>query len=130
MKIINQHLSVNPTTELLLCFDVSKDTLNLFSQYDHDGRAFRIEAEIANATEAIEHVLTRCTGVAEEAGLDTLRVLAEPTGSYEQKLLKTARRLRHKTALISPEHVAQLKKVESKNTRRKFKRRSSNLDSL
>jgi len=116
MKITPQHHSVNPTNELLLCFDVSKATLNLFSQYQANGRAFRIEDEFANATDAIEHVLARCEGIAEEARLSALRVLAESTGGYEQKLLKTARRLGHKTALISPEHVAQLKKVESNDT--------------
>ena len=116
MKITPQHHSVNPTGELLLCFDVSKATLNLFSQYQANGSTFRIEDEIANATDAIEHVLARCEGIAEEVSLSALRVLAESTGGYEQKLLKTARRLGHKTALISPEHVAQLKKVESNDT--------------
>lgn len=116
MKITPQTHRVNPTDELLLCFDVSKATLNLFSRYQANGRAFRIEDEIANQTDAIEHVLARCEGIADEAGLSALRVLAEPTGGYEQKLLKTARRLGHKTALISPEHVAQLKKVESNDT--------------
>ena len=43
-------------------------------------------------------------------------MLAEPTGGYEQKLFKTALRLGHQTALISPEHVAQLKKVEINDT--------------
>lgn len=116
MKITPQHHRVNPTSELLLCVDVSKGTLNLFSQYVRDGRTFRLEDEIPNATGAIEHVLGRCRGIADEAGLCGLRVLAEPTGGYEQKLLKTARRLGHRTALISPEHVAQLKKVETNDT--------------
>ncbi len=116
MKITHHHHSVNPADELLLCFDVSKDTLNLFSQYECNGCTFRLEDQIANRTDAIEHVLTRCTDIADEADLAAVRVLAEATGGYEQKLLKTARRLGHKTALISPEHVAQFKKVESNDT--------------
>lgn len=116
MKITPQHLSVNPDDELLLCFDVSKSTLNLFSQYVCNGRAFRIEDEIPNTTATIEHVLARAAGLAEEAGLAAVRVLAESTGGFERKLLDTARRLGHKTALISPEHVVQLKKVESNDT--------------
>lgn len=116
MKIITQHQSVNPSDELLLCFDISKKTLNLFSRYARHGRAFRIEDEIPNATDDIEHVLRRCAGIADEAGLTALRVLAESTGGYERTLLQTAGRLGHKTALISPEHVAQLKKVESNDT--------------
>lgn len=116
MKITPQHHSVNPADELLLCFDVSKSTLNLFSQYACNGRAFRMEDEIPNTTATIEHVLTRAAAVAEEAGLSAVRVLAESTGGFERKLLDTARRLGHKTALISPEHVVQLKKVESNDT--------------
>lgn len=116
MKIRPQHQSVNPHDELLLCFDVSKRSLNLFSQYTREGSTFRLEDEIPNATGAIEHALTRCEDIADEAELSALRVLAEPTGGYEQKLLKTARRLGHKTALVSPEHVAGLKKVESNDT--------------
>lgn len=100
MKISTHNRTVNPDAELLLCFDVSKRTLNLFSHYTHDGRIFRIEDEIPNATKAIEHLLCRCRDIADEAGLAVLRVLAEPTGGYEQKLLKTARRLGHSTALI------------------------------
>lgn len=116
MKITTQHHTVKPTDELLLCFDVSKATLNLFTQYQSNGSTFRIEDEVANRTDAIEHVLSRCQDIAQEADLPALRVLAESTGGYEQKLLKTARRLGYKTALISPEHVAQFKKVESNDT--------------
>jgi transposase len=116
MKISAHTHTVNPTDELLLCFDVAKAKLNLFSQYASGGRTVRIEDEFANRTDAIEHVLARCRGIADEAGLSGLRVLAESTGGYEQKLLKTARRLGHQTALISPEHVAQLKKVETNDT--------------
>lgn len=116
MKITTTALNVNPSTELLLCFDVSKTRLNLFTRYEQGERLVRIEDEIANRTDAIEHILTRCEEVAEEAGRQHLRVLAEATGGYERKLLQTARRLGHRTARISGEHVAGLKKVESNDT--------------
>ncbi len=116
MKITTTAHNVNPSTELLLCFDVSKARLNLFTRYEQSGRLVRIEDEIDNRTDAIEHVLTRCTDLAEEAGREHLRVLAEATGGYERKLMQTARRLGHLTARINPEHVAGLKKVESNDT--------------
>lgn len=116
MKITSHARTVNSADELLLCVDVSKATLNLFSQYDAGGGCVRLKDEIPNQTDAIEHVLFRCHDLAKEAGLGGLRVLAEPTGGYEQKLLQTARRLGHRTALISPEHVAGLKAVESNDT--------------
>lgn len=117
MKIITQRQTINPTDELLLCVDVSKAKLNLFSRFDQNGHTVRLEDEIANATDAIEHALRRCSDIAQEAGLSGgLRVLAESTGGYERKLLQTARRLGYKTALINPEHVAGLKTVESNDT--------------
>lgn len=116
MKITTTAHNVNPSTELLLCFDVSKDHLNLFTRYEQGGRLVRVEDEIDNATDAIEHVLSRCEDVAEEAGRERLRVLCEATGGYERKLMRTAQRLGHRTARINPEHVAGLKKVESNDT--------------
>lgn len=116
MKISAQHIDVNPSHELLACFDVSKASLNLFTRFEQADRIYCIEDEIANSTNAIEHILSRLNGIADEAGLQHLRILCEPTGGYEQKLLLTARRLGHHTALISSEHVAQLKKVESNDT--------------
>ena len=86
MKISTHAHRVNPDVELILCFDVSKATLNLFSQYTHAGRTVRIEDEIANRTDAIEHVLSRCRSIADEAGLSGLRVLAEATGRAEAAL--------------------------------------------
>jgi transposase len=109
MKISAQPLHVNPQHELLACFDVSRKVLNLFTRFERADRTYFIEDEIANSTDAIEHILTRLSGIAVEADLEHLRVLCEPTGGYEQKLLRTAERLGHHTALISSEHVAGLK---------------------
>lgn len=116
MKISAENLHVNLHHELLACFDVSRRSLNLFTRFEQADRTYRIEDEIANSTDAIEHILTRLSGIVAEADLEHLRVLCEPTGGYEQKLLRTAQRLGHYTALISSEHVAQLKKVESNDT--------------
>lgn len=116
MKISAQHRRVNPQRELLACFDVSRQCLNLFTRFERADRTYCIEDEIPNSTNAIEHILTRLSDVAAEADLEHLRVLCEPTGGYEQKLLRTATRLGYQTALISSEHVAGLKQVESNDT--------------
>lgn len=120
LKIEHTPQTVNPSDELLCCFDVSKASLSLFAQYRPEAQAesdtCRIEEEIPNQTGAIERLLARLEGLAEEANLEGLLVLAEPTGGFEQKLLQTARRLGHETGLISPEHVSKLKTVESNDT--------------
>lgn len=121
LKIEHSVSTVNTTSRLTCCFDVSKRSLSLYAECQSEQppsglRACRIEDEIPNATAAIEPLLGRLAGLAGEAGLDGLTVLAEATGGYEHKLLETARRLGHQTALISPEHVSKLKAVESNDT--------------
>jgi len=118
LKIEHSAAPVNPTAQLICCFDVSKRSL--FAEHRTEAPAgasiCRVEDEIPNRTGAIELLLGRLASLAREAGLDGLTVCAEATGGYERKLLETARRLGHQTALISPEHVAKLKSVESNDT--------------
>ncbi len=121
MKILLPTHSVKPTDYLLLCVDVAKDHLDLFTQYadqnrDRPARQRHAQHRIANTTVAIEAALTHYEHLAHQARLDGLAVICEASGGYEQKLLRTARRLGHHTALVSPEHVAQLRKVESNDT--------------
>ena len=116
LKITPTGQTVNSSARLTCCFDVSKRSLSLYAEYQADASSCRVEDEIPNRTGAIEPLLGRLAGLAREAGLDGLTVCAEATGGYERKLLDTARRLGHQTALISPEHVAKLKAVESNDT--------------
>lgn len=116
MKITTLTRRVNPQRELLVCFDVSKATLNLFCQYPQEDGAVRLEDELPNATGAIEAALRHLQELAQRAGFEAVRVLCESTGGYERALLKTARRLGCRTALVNPEHVCRLKKVESNDT--------------
>lgn len=103
LKIEHLTQTVNSSDQLLCCFDVSKASLSLYTEYQYTDqpdadqpepegrrRASRIEEEIPNQTGAIEQLLDRLEGLAEEIGLRGLRVLAEPTGGYERKLLQTA----------------------------------------
>ena len=116
MKITTQTRRVNPQRELLACFDVSKATLNLFCHYEQDQTTVRLEDQLPNATEAIEQTLRQLQRLTQGEGFEALRVLCESTGGYERALLQTARRLGYRTALVNPEHVCRLKKVESNDT--------------
>lgn len=121
LKIDHTPQTVNPSDQLLCCFDVSKDSLSLYAEQPAESRSepspgCRIQETVPNQTGAIEQLLSRLKGLADEADLEDLLVLAEPTGGYEHKLLGTARRLGHETGLVSPEHVAKLKTVESNDT--------------
>jgi transposase len=116
MKITTHTRRVNPRRELLACFDVSKHTLNLFCQYTHGESTSRLEDELTNSTSAIEERLRHLQALAQREGFETVRVLCESTGGYERALLQSAHRLGCRTALVNPEHVCRLKKVESNDT--------------
>ena len=116
MKITTHTRRVNPQDELLACFDVSKHTLNLFCQYPQGDGHVRLEDQLPNTTRTIEEVLHHLQALAQREGFQAVRVLCESTGGYERALLQSAQRLGHKTALVNPEHVCRLKKVESNDT--------------
>lgn len=119
-KIEHASQTVNSSDRLLCCFDVSKDSLSLYAEHAPRARsgpdAGRIEKKIPNQTGAIEELLAHLHDLVRESDFEGLLVLAKATGGYERKLLQTARRLGHKIGLISPEHVAKLKTVESNDT--------------
>lgn len=124
MKIRSSAPIHNPRTTLLLAADVSKDTLHLFSQFEShgsaggiaDGRELTLEDCIPNRTDAVERVLGRVEALAAEHGYPTVCVLCESSGGYERLFLSVARRMGLQTALVSPERVHGLKKVESLDT--------------
>ena len=116
MKIRSSAPVHNPRTTLLLAADVSKDTLHLFSQFESRGREVTLEDVIPNRTDAVEHVLGRVRTLAAEHGYPTVCALCESSGGYERLFLSVARRMGLQTALVSPERVHGLKKVESLDT--------------
>lgn len=105
---------VNPATELIVCFDVSKDRLDGFALHEtgSEGPA-KLEISCKNRSQLIEEQLKELAGYARQTGLDGLCVVCEPTGGLEKKVLRTARRLGHQTAYANSEHVAKLSLIES-----------------
>ena len=116
MKISAQNQLVKCDQELVFCFDVAKDKLNLFARVEQGDQLQTLEDELPNKTQAIEAMLHYGAMLSNQLERRHLRIVCEPSGGFEQKLLQTARRLGHKTALVSGEHVAKLKSVESNDT--------------
>ena len=69
--------------------------------------------ELPNTTRQIEKKLREYARMAKEHGLETLRVICEPFGGYQSKLLRTARRLGPLTAYVNGEAVAKFRVVET-----------------
>ena len=116
MKISDYQVQIKPAEELVLCFDVAKAHLNLFIRTEEKGAIQTIEDEIPNKILAIEKLLGQIEKMALKYNRSRLRIICESSGGYEQKLLQTARRLGHQTALVSSEHVSRLKNVESNDS--------------
>ncbi len=92
-----------------ICVDVSKDKLNAY--FELGDLAF--DDELPNTTRQIENKLREYARMAKEHGLETLRVVCEPSGGYQSKLPRTARRLGHLTAYVNGEAVAKFRVVET-----------------
>ena len=92
-----------------ICVDVSKSKLNVY--FELGDRAF--DDEWPNTTREIEKKLRAYRRLASEHGLKSLRVICEPSGGYQDKLLQTARRLGHLTAYVNGEAVAKFRVVET-----------------
>jgi transposase len=92
--------------------DVHKDILNFF--FSLGGKEYRDECP--NHTRSIEKRLTKYHGIAQEQGIERLRLICEPTGDYQNKLLRTARRHGHLTCLVNAENVYNFRVIESNDT--------------
>ena len=92
-----------------ICVDVSKSKLNVYFELGDQA----IDDEWANTTRQIEKKLGACRRLARAHGFKSLRVICEPSGGYQDKLLRTARRLGHLTAYVNGEAVAKFRVVES-----------------
>ena len=101
---------------LLLAADVSRDTLHLFSRFDSGTQEVTVEDIVPNRTAPVEQALTRVVHLADEHGLAGVRVLCEASGGYERLYLRVADRLGIETALVSPEQVGRLTKLERLDT--------------
>lgn len=112
MKITQKHIDIQPVNKLVLAFDVSKDRLHCFGELKNRN----IEDSFPNVTSRIEQKLVAYSGLADSVGLLGVHIVAEPTGGYHKKLLRTARRLGHTTALVNAESVSKLRVVESNDS--------------
>lgn len=106
---------VNVAGQLIVSVDVGKHRLEGYAVHpgDASGQPQTVEFACMNRTAAIKDHLEELARYAAEAGLEGLVVVAEPTGGYERKLLRLARRAGHRTAYVNSEHVAKASVIES-----------------
>jgi transposase len=109
MKITCTAQKINLNYIVDIAVDVHKDTLGFF--FEIDGKEF--SDTCGNRTTVIRKRLRSYHKIAEEHGRKGLRVICEPTGQYQNKLMRTARRLGFLTNYVNAESVAKFRVVES-----------------
>lgn len=109
MKITQTAEKINLNNIVDIPVDVHKDTLNIF--FEIDGKEFTDTCR--NQTAVIEKRLLSYHKISQEHGRKNIRVICEPTGEYQNKLLRTARRLGFITNYVNTESVAKFRVVES-----------------
>lgn len=119
MKTIRRVAKIDTTNVMTVAFDVSKDTLNYYSEVEGKiaGNNFReeliIQDVIQNTHMGIWTGLQELTAYAKSQGYRGIHVVCEPTGTYSDLLLKTAHRAGHTTAYVSGESVHKSKVIEN-----------------
>lgn len=109
MKITQVAQKINLNQVMDVSVDVHKDTLNFF--FETKGKEY--VDECSNRTTVIQKKLKAYHEVALEHGIRTLRIICEPTGEYQNKLFRTARKMGFLTCFVNAESVAKFRMVET-----------------
>jgi transposase len=97
--------------------DVSKDTLGWYGELPQGpGRYEAREGKLENRNEAVLAWLEEVAALAVQHGAGGGRIICEPTGGYDRRVLRAARQRGCATALVSGEAVSQMQVVESNDT--------------
>jgi transposase len=112
MKITNIAEEINLNQIMDISVDVHKDNLNFFFAADNRGYT-----DIgSNRTDVIERRIIKYQRIAKEHGMNNLRIICEPTGQYQNSLLRTARRHGCLTCYVNAESVKKFRVVETNDT--------------
>ncbi|MDD5760019.1 MAG: transposase, partial [Desulfobulbaceae bacterium] len=109
MKITRTAQKINLNNVVDVSVDVHKDTLCFF--FEIDGKEFSDTCR--NRTAIIEKKLLDYLKIAVDHDRTSLRIICEPTGQYQNSMLRTARRLGLLTCYVNAEAVSKFRIVET-----------------
>ena len=116
MKITKCSEEVKPAEWLTVCFDVGQRELDAYSKYEQNSSIYELKDHFSNRVSAIKNHLKEYESLRKSLGLKGLRIICEPTGGYERKLLRIARSQGHRTRYVSGEGVSKSKVIHSNDT--------------
>lgn len=109
MRITRRAEKINLNHVVDVAVDVHKETLFFF--FEIEGHEYSDECQ--NRTSVIEKRLQRYHAIALKHTKKSLRLICEPTGQYQNKLFRTARRLGFLTCYVNAESVAKFRLIET-----------------
>ena len=118
IKTDNNQVSARQSeTRWDVAVDVSKSSLGWYGELPRGpGQSDTRQGTLDNRNEAILAWLEQLAALAVQQGYGGVRIICEPTGGYERRLLRAARQRGCATALVSGEAVSQMQVVESNDT--------------
>lgn len=96
--------------DLNICCDVGMDEIYLLCPPTNESRFLRV-VPTANRTDAIRTTLAQIRDSVGPLQASRLRIVVEPTGIYHKLLLRIARSMGFRTALVNAEHVVKMRTV-------------------
>ena len=116
MNTTTRRIAVKFAKALNVTFDVGKDKLNSYYEHESDGFVQIFEDVHGNNNQIILKKLENIQIHAAKMGYKVVRVICEPTGGYQNKLLKSARSLGMLTNYVNGEAVSKFRVVESNDS--------------
>ena len=112
MKVTRIAEKINLNKVMDISVDVHKDALNFF--FASNGKEYTDIC--SNRTDVIQRRIIKYKNIAKEHGISNLRIICEPTGQYQNSLLRTARRNSCLTCYVNAESVKKFRVVETNDT--------------
>lgn len=117
MKLHTKLTAVQTENRLDIAFDVGRDRLYFYGEVPAAGNAVDcFEDDFPNRNQAVCTQLEKLATFASERGYEGLQIICEPTGGFERRLLRFARKAGHRTAYVNGESVHKAQVIESNDT--------------
>jgi hypothetical protein len=116
MKLLLKEKKVNPLRELLVSYDVSKDDLHYYLEVMVNEKLYSSEGKIDNKVEPINEHFKELDELKQTYNFENIRIICEPSGGYERKLLKMADAKNYLKSYVSSEATNKGKVIESNDS--------------
>jgi transposase len=109
MKVTTRNVEFKSEKLMNVCSDVHKVELYFFSRLPGE----ELSDTCRNSNQQIEKQLIKFEKEALDRGFEGIRVVCEPTGLYDRKLLRTAHRMKIRSSYVNTENVAKYRQIET-----------------